>query len=321
MSGWESIGDAEGRDQALEAALDLALAPEQPAEEPTGPDEPATEAVEEAPEEPTEEAPEEGSEEPAPAAYTVGDETLSDQDLQELINLRDWAATVEPHRAAQIQLLLSGQYDEILRGGAPVAAPAVPAPEPTPEPDLFAGIDTDMVDPGVLRLLQAQQAQFKALQAELLDTRQQAEQALHTQAQDHFTKAAERVQDNLRNQYGFTDDELGRIAQVATPLIEKWAPGYNDPEELFTAALDHTIWTTPNFRELALAHRAESAAADAVDSHAKTSAQIAEKKQRAAAVSTTSGSIPRQDPVPRNMTKADKQLAMASEIAEMITGP
>jgi hypothetical protein len=114
---------------------------------------------------------------------------------------------------------------------------------------------------------------------------------------------------------------MSDIAGAAIPLIERWAPAYNDPKELFEAAVDHTVFTTPRFREAAMSHRANSAAADAVDTHAVTSAKIAEKTQRAAAVTTGMGSIPRTEAQPRNITRADRQSAMARDIAESFTGP
>lgn len=249
-----------------------------------------------------------------PTGYTYGDTTYTDEDLQGLI---DFATGLNPQQAAQISDLLTGEYELVQRGQP---APA-PASDPVPEPGLLDGLDRDMVDPQVWQVMEAMVARQDALQAELQSARQVADTAFQSQAQDRFNRAANEAAQAVMDQYGFDESEVAAIARVGAPLIERWAPGYDDPRELFGAVLDHTLWTTPKFREQALKNVSKNAATAAVDEAARTSAAIAAKTQRADAVSTSSGTIPRSEPAPRNMTRAERTAAMAQDITSLISGP
>lgn len=255
-----------------------------------------------------------------PVTFTLGERTFDQDEAERLLGLYEWATSMDEATAQQITNVLSGEYELVPRGGAPRAA-EVPAPTPEPQPDLLGGIDPDLVDPGVLQVLRAQQESMAALQARLDATAAQSEQALQAQARAEFQAAASKVTASVSEKYGFDEDTMGALARASAQYVDRFAPGYNDPEALFDAVLEHTLWTTPRFRDAALNNVANARAAEVVEKQAVTSAQIAEKAARSQGAATTSGSIPRSNPTPRNMSRAERAAAMTAELAEALSGP
>ncbi len=309
----------ENGDEALIEAVSLALQPETiedpPADTVPTDDDGAADASEGV-EVPTElDSTDEAAS--TPELVNIAGRDFDPEAVEALIGLYDWAENLSPAEAERVRLALSNDYDLSPRGQAPApVAPSPSAPEPEPAPDPFANIDPDLVDPGVLQVLRTQQAQLESYRLTAEAASRQAELAARTVAANRFQNAVEASYERKASQYGLTTEQVAEIAYSGRDLVEPFAAKYDDPNSLYDAVIEHALWTNPEYRQIVINAQSAAAAEAAVEQQAATSAKIQEKTQKAAATATSNGSIPRVDPAPRNMTRSQRNAAMAEEIAK-----
>lgn len=247
------------------------------------------------------------------AATTEDDDTidflgtkLTTAQARELSNLYEWASSLTPEQAQRVA-------DALMEPAPATPAPTAPAttttttttPATTPVAEMEFD---DLTDPAVVNKLREMEAEI----ARLREASAAQESSSYAQRQAEANRVLGTVRTSYAEAHGLSEIEMDQLmartynSGITAHLIDR----YDDPAELFTAAFDQTLWTDPTFREKEIAriqsaHDSETAAIQA---------QNRQKAKLAAGINSSSGSLPRQDPAPRDLSPADKHAAMVAEL-------
>lgn len=272
------------------------------------------------------------AEPPPPEASPVtfmGREFSTEDQAREFLDIYDWATSLDPSMARAITELSTGNYylvprEDPYHAPAPIITQAPTPQAPPDEPDPLAQIDLDDVDPQILTILQAQQQQLREMQQQIEDSRTLAQSAV----QSDWSMAAERAISSYRDSHPYlTDADMRALGDVMVRnnVLDALSAQYNEPEALYSAALDWATHAVPEIRERDIENRINARASEQArqlaDLEAATSADIQAKVMANQAANTTSGSVPRTDPAPAGLNKQQRLNAMSAEIAASLSGP
>jgi len=303
-------GEGGGEDPS--AAGPATATEEPPAEEPPAEEPPAEEEA------PAEEPPAAQAQEQLPEVVDLFGQKLSRAEAEQLLDVYDWIANLTPDQARQIaaitQVAESGQ-------ASAAAAPAQASMSSADVPTTFSLPEFDEFDdPNIVAAFKSLQAQNAALESRLtalaLTDRQRAE------ADRQAALIAAR--DEVVARYGLSADQTdellasaranGLVAATVARLGENASP-----QEVYTSALDQTMWVDPSLRAHALARHGESVSGEREQELAAIQARNADKVRRSAAVATPTA-VSRVEPSPKNMSQDQRLRAMEQEIAQAMGG-
>ena len=234
------------------------------------------------------------------------------------------------HALAPEQIAAYQQFDEILRANPQlsqlvtgvlsgditldqaqaIAAATEVKPDPTPPPDL------DLDDPTIRHLYEQHQAQAAIIQ-ELNQRVASHDDFLTRQQHETSESLVNRARASFQQQYELDDTQMERIEQVAAGLqiVPALAQGFNPstgqyerPDTLaaLERALEVAYWSQPEYRDREYQRQMEQRKVDN------------KRKQKLAAVSGNSGSVPRSQPAPQ--TQEGRRQAMIQEVATAMSG-
>lgn len=183
-------------------------------------------------------------------------------------------------------------------------------PAETPPPDL------DLDDPAVKHLYDQSVAQARELQA-LNERLSNHDDFLNRQRQETSASLVNRAKASFQQRMELDDVQMGRLEQIAAGLqiLPALAQGFNpstgqyeSPDTLAAVerALEVAYWTQPETREREFQRQVSQRATDN------------KRKQKLAAVSGNSGSVPRSLPAPQ--TQEGRRQAMIQEVATAMSG-
>lgn len=267
-----------------------------------------------APEPDTEEAPTPEAEvetepapEPEPEPQPEPSTALTPEQLQAYQQF-DTILRANPDLSRLVTGVLSGQVS--LEDAQTIAAQTEVPVATEPPPDL------DLDDPAIRHLYEQNQAQAAALN-DLRDQVHSHDDFLNRQQQETSASLVARARSSFQQQYELDDAQMERIEQVAAGLqvLPALAQGFNpatgqyeSPDTLaaIERALELAYWTQPETRQREYQRQADQ------------SKLVTKRKQKLAAVSGNSGSVPRTSPAPQ--TQEGRRTAMIQEVASAMSG-
>jgi hypothetical protein len=247
--------------------------------------------------------------------------TAQPQDGEQFVQLGDITiprSRLEAYLALDQELARSPELRETLRqhferqvGVSPptnLPQPAAQQPQPSPIPDdPFSSIPEEYRDDPVVqvaqRAFQAQQAEIARLNAIFAAQQQEVAQ----QRMIEFNKAVETGTMNFQRAHSLTDEDMVRLRTQAAQLnvVDNLLPQLG-PVGAVERALETAYFMDPSFREKELARVAAEQRNDSA------------KKQKLAAISGSSGSVPRTTPAPT--TEEGRRAAMIADVGAMMNG-
>lgn len=250
--------------------------------------------------------PPEGSEPPPPDDGITEFLGRPRSEIEQALQMHDWARSLPPEALQGIDAYLSGQYvlvpaDQVAGGGAPTPATTTTT-TPSSTDDFL-----DDVDPDVARRFREQQERLDALEAQTQATVQSQQQ----QQQDALLHAIEVGGEEFKTAKNLTDDDLQRVmdsAAKAATLTVGMQLYRSDPKRAVIHALDLAYLSDPDFRQREIDRRAAE--------QNEANRALAERKRRAGSVTSAGGSVPKPTPTPPSkMTAPERDAAMAAEVA------
>lgn len=233
-------------------------------------------------------------------------------DVETALQTYDWLRSLPAQALQGVDAYLSGGYvlvpaDQVPPVGAtPNSAPA--GGQPSRQPSGQDDDDLDDLDPAVARRLQKYEEELAALrqstQSQVQSQVQQREQALLSAidvGSEEFSKA-----------HGLEAADLERVQEVATRLgtMQTGLAVYpNDLNKAVVHALDLAYYSDATLRQREIDRVA--------DQRAEEERRLAERKRKAGAVSSASGSVVKPAPKPpEKMTAQEREEAIAQELAQ-----
>ena len=217
---------------------------------------------------------------------------------RDLVNLYEWASSLTPEQAQRVSEALADPAPPAPASPAPAAAPATPAP--TTDYDEFT-------DPAVIAKIRELDA--KIAQLDLANTA--TESSLQAQREAEANRVLSEVRASYAEQHGLNEIEMEQLMArtYQSGVTTHLAPQFKDPAALFTAAFDQTLWTEPSFREREIAR----IQAQRDSETAAIQSRNRQKAKLSAGLNGSSGSLPRKDPAPRDLTPGERHEAMVAE--------
>ena len=220
---------------------------------------------------------------------------------RDLVNLYEWASSLTPEQAQRVS--------EALADPAPSApsAPASPAPAPAPATPAPTTDYDEFTDPAVIAKIRELDA--KIAQLDLANTA--TESSLQAQREAEANRVLSEVRASYAEQHGLNEIEMEQLMArtYQSGVTIHLAPQFKDPAALFTAAFDQTLWTEPSFREREIAR----IQAQRDSETAAIQSRNRQKAKLSAGLNGSSGSLPRKDPAPRDLTPGERHEAMVAE--------
>lgn len=261
---------------------------------------------------------------PPPSPTTSTWDSWDEQTRSEAIETYNWATSLPPQVRKVVDDALSGDYYLVHRTrfddkgnfipdpGNPSPGAGSSSPSLVPSP---SGEGDDYSDDPRLGALAAKLDQLLAAE----NQRQQAENLRQqSEYQAQASRAVTDGQNAFNSRYNLPEDELSSLVQAAgrSGVIPVFAAQYRgDPAKALDAALEHTYWTNPTFRQKAM----EAFAQTQIDASKIDDQQLTEKKKRAAALSGAGGPVNRSNPTPKPQTQEERDNAMVAELTEIMT--
>jgi hypothetical protein len=245
----------------------------------------------------------EPTEEPEPQPTS----TLTPERIQAFEQFDNLLRT-NPQLGQLVNGVLNGQIslDEAQEIASQAEVPVAAEPPP----------DLDLDDPAVRHLYEQHQAQARQLQ-ELNDRVVAHDDFLNNQQRETSASLVNRARASFQQQYELDDIQMERLEQTAAGLqiLPALARGFNpstgqyeSPDTLaaIERALEVAYWTQPENREREYQRQMNQRTTDN------------KRKQKLAAVSGNSGSVPRSSPAPQ--TQEGRRQAMIQEVATAMSG-
>lgn len=244
---------------------------------------------------------------PPPAGWEIGGRHFEETEGDRIRQIYEWVEEMDPQFARAIGLLASGEY---------TLAPVQAQPDPTPAPDPYEGLDEE-ISPQLMQLLRTQQEQMAQLQEQLAISSEQSTRANDFAARELFEREAGSARASFKARYNLDDEFLDDVSRASAQHVGLFRDTSNSAYEVFDQALEHTLWTTPEFRAKIQTQEARRLANET----AEIQHGIDEKKQLQSAVAAATGSVPRSEPTNRKMTPTEHRQAMISEVQEYLQQP
>lgn len=221
---------------------------------------------------------------------------LTIEEAKELANVYEWVTNLTPEETQRVA-------DALASPGATGPAPA-PTPEPAPTTTEF----DELTDPAVIERFQAMEAELAQLRA-VAGTSQEA---IAAQQRAEANAAIGRVRETFTEEHGLSPIEMEQLMArtYKSGIMNVLVSQYENPDQLFSAAFEQTLWTDPQFREKEIQRLS-------VQQDQETAAIQARNRQKAslaASLNGSSGSLPRVEPTPRDLTPEQRHLAMVEEV-------
>lgn len=250
---------------------------------------------------------EESDEPPAPPAEPESAPTsLSDAEVAQLVAFRD-ELRENPELASLVSNYFAGQQPP---APAPESSQPVP-PEPTApaSPALTPPPDLDLDDPAIKAVWEANVANHQRiaqLESMFQVQQQQARLAQSAQSESFYNRATE----SFRQSHNLEKSDIDRISQVAARMGV--LPSLMSGVDPITGLPSRPDPLTALDRALQIAYD------QLPEYHPEQTEKNTQRKQRLAAVSGRSGSVPRATPVPTDA--AGKTAMLITEVASMLNG-
>lgn len=212
-------------------------------------------------------------------------------EVDALVEFYDWARA-NPHHAVAIDSYLKGQAQFVpIETGTPAPAPAAPSQA---EVDAF-----DDLDPAV----RAKLDEIDQIKTDLAQVRQEREVRQHAEVQASISRGSE----TIKSKYGLTDEEVAElhVAAAALNVLPGLAQQRGDMTSAVEETLDIAYWSTPKFRDQAVAK------------YSQQQNEAQKRQAKASSLSGGSGSVPRAPKSPS--TSEDRKLGMVSAIREAMS--
>jgi hypothetical protein len=241
----------------------------------------------------------------APAPITFRGIEITEDQMEAMVNVHNWATSLPDAQKDQINALLSGQYELVPRGTTPPAAAPASSGVPSPTPD------EDYLDPAVARDIAAMNERVAAMEAQAATYAQ----AQHREMEQQRIQAIAAGQAAIRDKFSLSDAELEQLIASTTQaqIIPALAAQYpNDPLKAFTTALETTYFSNPTFQQREVQRRMDEASAQAE--------QVAAKRRKAASLAGSSAPVPREEKPLTALTPDQAQLSMIEELKAAMNG-
>lgn len=296
--------------ETLDAAAERLLAPPGDADEPQAPEPPAEpEEAGEAPAE-TEEAGEpavggeaaEGDDDAAPPAAAPATFRFDDLDVTVDEELARNYALFE-HRLRTDPDFMAAVAQAIQPG--PGTSTTRPEPPPPVSATMEPPAEVDFDDPALAWIAGQMRTLAEATQA----TNAQVAAAtrwIETQQADVARSVVEQAVGAFATERGLTADEIAEVRTYAGTRVQLPANAATDPAGTIRTALETAYWAIPKFRERAV---------EAATGQAETDRK---RQRKLGAVAGSSGSVPRNNPEPRNAD--ERKAALKAAVYEMWQG-
>jgi hypothetical protein len=242
---------------------------------------------------------------PLTQTIDIGGTTYLLSDVQAQL---EWARSLTPEQAARVAAALADQPD--------------PSPAPTQEPEPQAPqFDPDeFVDPQLAQFVQQQLAERDAELARLRAAEEQRTQAELSSQQERFEQSFTATRSQIAEQYGLSEIEVSALTstmeQSGIVAFLAQRDGIDDPESLFRTAYEQTYWTTPEFRDRAIAQTAQQTAEEAAAAAAAATQAAQDRKTRASALTGGGGTPAPRRAAPAPSTPEDRFAALAEGIRQ-----
>lgn len=253
---------------------------------------------------------------PDPESYTIGDRTLTADQAREALHVYDWAQGLTPDHVAVIDAVFSGDYVVVPRDQAP--PPSQPGTSPVPPSGASGGgggdeIDLDALDPDTRAYIERQRAQIEQY------VQQATQPLIQANAQQHQQQVIAQLDQGAQTfmqRMNLTEQDIGTLQQrvAETGILPGIASRHrNNLSAAMEEALEAAYWTTPQYRDRAIA--AQTEAQLAADRQRAT--EDAKRQRKASSLTGSAGSVPRTQPP---ATKQDRDKAMVGDIAAAMSG-
>jgi hypothetical protein len=247
----------------------------------------------------------------------IGGTTYLLSDVQQQL---EWARSLTPDQAARVAAAL---IDPPAAPAAPAAAPQAPVePEPATRFD-----PEEFVDPQLAEYV-AEQLAARDAEIERLRAAEEQRASVEFENQQQFIEAGWVVsRDAIAAEYELSNVEMAELTStmersgIVAFLAQR--DGITNPEALFRVAYEQTYWTTPEFRDRAVARTAQQSANEAAAVAAEQAAAAVQaqqdRKTRAAALTGGGGTPPSRQPAPAPSSSQDRLSALAEGIRQSMS--
>ena len=243
------------------------------------------------------------AEPPADDFIQIGTMQIPRDQEDAVVGLLEWASSLTEEQAELAFKAAAGNLP-----GAVDTAPAAPAPAAEPDPVIPPELAETY--PEVAEALRRQHEQLEALRAEIDPRLNTVEQVASRQAYDttqqQINETETRVRDEFLKAKSLTDDDYPALVKtvgelgIVPALVESLGL-----EAGFTRALEVAYASTPEMIQREAQRIVQSQ-------------QTSARKERAAALSPSGGSLPRTSPDPANLPVSEKRKAMVDDINRLI---
>lgn len=254
----------------------------------------------------------EGSEPPPPPAQpyvTLGERQFTEAEIQQAVQIRDWATSLTPDQQRSVDALFSGQYQLVPVGETPKPEPSPSGTTPGTTPGITPGAPSDIPAEEWEELPESFRQQFVAMQERVNALAQGDMEARRQQVVESLSSGAQTFMQRHGLDEGGVQVIQDRLASLGV------MPGYvqaanGDYARAMDMALEAVYWSDENFRQAEI----ERQAAAQVEAERERARADAQRQRKAGALSGSSGSVPRERSGP--LTPADRKAAMTREVAE-----
>jgi hypothetical protein len=256
---------------------------------------------------------EEEAEEP-PSFYRLGDYEIPAEQVDDVVNLLQWASSLSPEQAARVNEALAGNYETDSR----------PEPQPEPakaEPDYPSFIsDLDNTDPTMARYMREMYDERVTRERELEDRIAELTkefvalegvtgQQIASSTREKVEQVEAEVRDKFLAEHGLDDADYGMLVNTAAELdiTNQYVDKYG-LEEGFYKALETAYYANPQVREMVINGEIEAAV---------TSERTASRKEAASGLAPQGGTnLPASSPA--GLPQSERRSAMVRDIEALL---
>lgn len=256
----------------------------------------------------------EGPVEPQFQGYQFGDVEYTPQDMERIFGSVSWLNQLTPLQVAFIDGVLSGQINV-----DPSQIPGLPgfnqqdqssqSSESQPSYQSADPDDDNYVDPAIKAELDALRSQVEQTQLSQQQIAEQAYQRQHEQVMAQIDAGVQAFQQAWQLSDPDRDELLN--SAVTAQVIQTFSQSL-PPEQAIQKALEHAYWNTPKFRDQYVQQQV------ALNQQQQVTNQ--QRISKVSALTSSGGSVDRNPPPTTNLSKPDRQKAMAAEIAAYQNG-
>lgn len=196
--------------------------------------------------------------------------------------------------------------------GAGANSPSATYGQIDPATGLPIGVDPSDVDPALLTVIQAQQAQLQQViqsQAQFQAAQEQFQQRQMVEDRARIQSEIDATASEYGTSMGLDDTQIQALKDAAAKtqhLPVAWQKHFGNARLATLETLEMTFWSDPAFRQLAIQNE--------LATNAATNAATTQRKQKAASLSGGGGAVARVAPAAKPLTKVEREAAMVQEL-------